>query len=155
MKSLVVEDDASNRVLMMSFLSTFGECVIATTGEEAVKAIREARRKRLSFDLVCMDLKLPGEMDGHEAIREIRKQEISDYAVRNVKIIVTTAHADIDNITSALNSRCDAFLAKPIDTANLREKLIAFGLVRQQPPTPIKNSPEALAKTRDLLAKIA
>jgi two-component system chemotaxis response regulator CheY len=155
MKSLVVEDDASNRVLLKSFLSNFGECDIVTNGEDAVKSVRDARRKRLSYDLVCMDLKLPGEMDGHEAIREIRKQEVADYAVRTVKIIVTTAHTDMDNITGALNSRCDAFLVKPVDTANLREKLLTLGLVRQQQPTPIRNTPEAPAKTRDPLAKIA
>ena len=71
MKSLVAEDDATNRKLLQTFLSRYGVCGIAVDGKEAVNEVRAARQNRQSYDLVCMDLRMPL-MDGQEAIRENR-----------------------------------------------------------------------------------
>jgi hypothetical protein len=39
-------------------------------------------------------------------------------------------HTDIDSIAGALLSRCNAYLAKPIDTAKLRSELMDLGLIQ-------------------------
>jgi diguanylate cyclase (GGDEF)-like protein len=129
MKSLVAEDDATNRKLLKTFLSRYGDCDVAMDGKEAVTAVRVARQNHASYDLVCMDLRMP-QMDGQEAIREIRKQETAAGVAKTVKIIVTTIHTDIDSIAGALLSRCNAYLAKPIDTAKLRSELLNLGLIQ-------------------------
>jgi two-component system chemotaxis response regulator CheY len=129
MKSLVAEDDATNRKLLKTFLSRYGDCDVAIDGNEAVTAVRMARQNHASYDLVCMDLRMP-QMDGQEAIREIRKQEAAAGVSKTVKIIVTTIHTDIDSIAGALLSRCNAYLAKPIDTAKLRSELMDLGLIQ-------------------------
>ena len=129
MKSLVAEDDATNRKLLKTFLSRYGDCDVAIDGKEAVTAVRVARQNHASYDLVCMDLRMP-QMDGQEAIREIRKQEAAAGVSKTVKIIVTTIHTDIDSIAGALLSRCNAYLAKPIDTAKLRSELMDLGLIQ-------------------------
>jgi two-component system chemotaxis response regulator CheY len=129
MKSLVAEDDATNRRLLKTFLSRYGDCDVAIDGKEAVTAVRVARQNHASYDLVCMDLRMP-QMDGQEAIREIRKQEAAAGVSKTVKIIVTTIHTDIDSIAGALLSRCNAYLAKPIDTAKLRSELLDLGLIQ-------------------------
>ena len=129
MKSLVAEDDATNRKLLKTFLSRYGDCDVAIDGKEAVTAVRAARQNHASYDLVCMDLRMP-QMDGQEAIREIRKQEAAAGVSKTVKIIVTTMHTDIDSIAGALLSRCNAYLAKPIDTAKLRSELMDLGLIQ-------------------------
>jgi two-component system chemotaxis response regulator CheY len=129
MKSLVAEDDATNRRLLQTFLSKYGGCDIAVDGKEAVSAVRRARENHQSYDLVCMDLRMP-EMDGQEAIREIRKQEAIAGVVNVAKIIVTTIHTDMDSITGALLGRCNAYLVKPIDTAKLRNELTSLGLIK-------------------------
>lgn len=129
MKSLVAEDDATNRTLLQTFLSRYGGCDIATDGKEAVSAVRRARENHESYDLVCMDLRMP-QMDGQEAIREIRKQEAIAGVSKTAKIIVTTIHTDMDSITGALLGRCNAYLVKPIDTAKLRSELKALGLIQ-------------------------
>jgi len=128
LKILVAEDDATSRALLQAFLSQYGECHIAVDGKQAVQAAKEAREARQSFDLVCMDLRMP-EMDGQEAIREIRRQEDATGAIRPTKIFVTTAHADIEDITNALEGRCNAYLVKPIDTAKLLAELKTFKLI--------------------------
>jgi two-component system chemotaxis response regulator CheY len=129
MKSLVAEDDATNRKLLKAFLSRYGECDIAVDGSEAVNAVLLAIESRREYDLVCMDLRMP-QMDGQEAIREIRRQEAAGRVSKAAKIIVTTIHTDSDSIATALLGRCDAYLVKPIDTTKLKKELIALGLIR-------------------------
>jgi two-component system chemotaxis response regulator CheY len=129
MKSLVAEDDATNRKLLNTFLSRYGECDIAVNGKEAVEAVNLARKNHRSYDLVCMDLRMPV-MDGHEAIREIRKQEAIAGVVKAAKIIVTTVHTDMESIAGSLLGGCNAYLVKPIDTAKLKKELKALGLIQ-------------------------
>jgi len=128
MKSLVAEDDATNRKLLQNVLSQYGVCNVASDGREAVSAVRFARENHQSYDLVCMDLRMP-QMDGQEAIREIRKQEAAAGVLKPAKIIVTTVHSKMEDITTALLGRCNAYLVKPIDIAKLRKELKTLGLI--------------------------
>jgi two-component system chemotaxis response regulator CheY len=129
MKSLVVEDDAINRKLLCAYLSRYGICDIAIDGEEAVNATRYAYQSHQAYDLVCMDLRMPG-MDGQEAIREIRKQEATVCVERAARIIVTTIHTNMEDITTALLGRCDSYMVKPLNTAKLKKELKALGLIQ-------------------------
>lgn len=129
MKSLVAEDDATNRKLLQSFLCRFGRCDIALDGKQAVEAVSLALQGRQSYDLVCMDLRMPV-MDGLEAIREIRKREEAAGVAGFIKIIVTTAHTDQQSVTEALLGRCNSYLVKPIDIAKLRAELKNLGLTQ-------------------------
>lgn len=129
MRSLVVEDDATNRKLLQTFLSRYGECDIAVDGKEAVDTVDRAHRNHQGYDLVCMDLRMP-QLDGQEAIREIRKQEAASGVLKAAKIIVTTIHTDTEDIATALLGRCNAYLVKPIDTAKLKKELKALGLIQ-------------------------
>jgi len=129
MKSLVVEDDATNRKLLHAFLSRYGECDIAADGMEAVDAVRLAHQNHQNYDLVCMDIRMP-KMDGQRAIQEIRKLESAASITKTACIIMTTADSNMDSIASALLGRCNAYMVKPIDIAKLRKELKAFGLIQ-------------------------
>jgi CheY-like chemotaxis protein len=76
-----------------------------------------------------MDLRMPV-MDGQEAIRDIRRQEVAGGVEKRARIIVTTIHTDTESITGALLGRCNAYLVKPIDTAKLKTELKALGLIQ-------------------------
>jgi len=129
LKSLVAEDDATSRKLLCTFLARYGSCDIAVDGLEAINAVHTARQGHQAYDLVCMDLSMPG-TDGQEAIREIRKQEAAAGAQRPAKIIVTTIHTDMKDITTALLGRCNSYMVKPIDTAKLKKELKTLGLIQ-------------------------
>jgi two-component system chemotaxis response regulator CheY len=40
MRTLIVEDDFTSRLLLQTFLSRYGECHVAINGKEAVEAVR-------------------------------------------------------------------------------------------------------------------
>jgi two-component system chemotaxis response regulator CheY len=121
MRTLIVEDDFTSRLLLQAFLSPYGECHIAVNGREAVAAFRSAQERGQAYDLICMDIMMP-EMDGHTALREIRALEETGGTppTKRVKIIMTTALNDAENVVQSVNASCDAYLLKPIG----REKLL-------------------------------
>jgi two-component system chemotaxis response regulator CheY len=75
-----------------------------------------------------MDLGMPV-MDGQAAIREIHGQEAAAGVLKTVKIIVTTAHTDMQSITNAVVGKCNGYLMKPIDKGKLRDELKELGLI--------------------------
>jgi len=120
MHTLIVEDDFTSRLLLQSFLSKYGECHIAVNGKEAVAAFCAAQKDGQAYDLICMDIMMP-EMDGHDAVKEIRaiEEEGGTLSTNGVKIIMTTALGDPKNVVQSFKSLCDAYLFKPIDTGKL------------------------------------
>ena len=120
MRTLIVEDDFTSRLLLHSFLSKYGECHIAVNGKEAVSAFRAAQKAGERYDLICMDIMMP-EMDGQTAVKEIRALEEREniLSTNGVKIIMTTALDDVKNVMQSFRSLCDAYLFKPIDTGKL------------------------------------
>jgi two-component system chemotaxis response regulator CheY len=132
MKTLIVEDDFTSRLFLQTFLSRFGACHIAVNGKEAVEAFRMATDNRSPYDLICMDIMMP-EMDGQEAVKQIRAMEQARSASlpsSGVKIIMTTAVTDIKVVMQSFRELCDAYLFKPIDTAKLLSELISLQLVK-------------------------
>jgi two-component system, chemotaxis family, chemotaxis protein CheY len=130
MRTLIVEDDFTSRLLLQAFLSRYGECHIAVNGKEALTAFREAQESGQKYDLVCMDIMMP-EMDGQTAVKEIRALEEAGgtLSTHGVKIIMTTALDDVKNLVQSFKSLCDAYLFKPIDTGKLLAHLRDFYLV--------------------------
>ena len=82
---LMVEDHDDNREMLADVL-TFAGCTVmtATSGEEAI-----AQAERLLPQVVLMDLRLRGDIDGWEATRIIRAHPRLQHAV----VIAVTAHA--------------------------------------------------------------
>jgi len=123
MKILIVEDDLPSRLLLKKMLQPYGECDLVANGQEAVDAIRLARNKREPYRLICLDIMMP-EMDGRTALKIIRTEEEDAGLLpsQSVKVIMTTALRDIENVASAYRELCDAYLCKPIE----REKLVGL-----------------------------
>ncbi|MDQ3908751.1 MAG: response regulator [Acidobacteriota bacterium] len=110
-KILLVEDEPDNRDLVRMFLESDGhEIETAATGEDAVE-----RASARPFDLVLMDLSLPGEFDGLEATRRLRLLRSMD----SVPVVALTAHAMRGDRERAIAAGCDAHIPKPI--IDLRE----------------------------------
>lgn len=124
MKSLIVEDDYSSRLLLQELLKGYGPTHIAVNGKEAIEAVRAAIEANEPYDLICLDIMMP-EMDGQTALKEIRSLE-EDYSSDSrgrARIIITSALSDPDNVAQAIENASDAYLLKPIRRDNLIYKL--------------------------------
>jgi two-component system phosphate regulon response regulator OmpR len=120
---LIVDDDRRIRDLLSRFLS--GEGYRVTTAESGKHA--RAKLDGLSFDLLILDVMMPGE-SGVELARAIR-------ASSGVPILMLTARHEIDHRIEGLQAGADDYLAKPFEP---RELSLRIGniLKRAQPPAP-------------------
>jgi len=102
MKTLIVEDDFTSRLLLQEFLTTYGSVHIAVNGKEAVDAVCSALQANKPYDLIQMDIMMP-EMDGHEALTQIRQIEAQNHLVDadQVRVIMVTALGDEGNVIFA------------------------------------------------------
>ena len=130
MRTLIVEDDFTSRLLLQTILAKYGECHIAINGKEAVDAFRLSKQNRNSYDLICMDIMMP-EMDGQAALREIRDIEELEgtLSTSGVKIIMVTALDEVKDVVMSFKSLCDGYLFKPVDSAKLRQHLKTLALI--------------------------
>jgi len=131
MKTLVVEDDFTSRLLLQEILKDFGTVHIAVNGVEAVEAMSEALRTGQPYDLVCLDIMMP-EMDGHEALKKIRELEKEAGVLPNdeVKVVMTTALGDPKNVFEAYyRGGATSYVVKPIHKRELLDRLRALQLV--------------------------
>jgi CheY-like chemotaxis protein len=105
-----VEDSEDNRFMMKRLLEMSGyEVIEAVNGEQAVNSAQT-----MSPDLILMDLSLP-RVDGLAATRRIRRLA----SLKDVPIVVVSAHDTADFHAEALASGCNEYVTKPIDFGQL------------------------------------
>ena len=121
---LVVDDDTRIRSLLKRYLSENGfRITIAGNAEEA-----RARLRGLEFDLVVLDVMMPGET-GVELTQSLREE-------RNVPILMLTALTETDNRIEGLEAGADDYLPKPFDPRELIlriNNILRRGGPQQQP----------------------
>jgi len=107
---MVVEDEALVAMAIESCLKNLGHQVAASavSGEEAV-------RKAISLDpdLVLMDIRLKGRIDGIEAASRISQ-------ALHIPIVYLTAHSDDETLVRARATEQYGFILKPFDEKTLK-----------------------------------
>jgi len=105
-KVLYVEDHEAQRDIMVQMLELYGyEVDVASDGEEGVEKAQEWHP-----DIVLMDIRMPGRIDGLVAIRQLRNS--SDTA--DIPIIVISAWGSAKHKERALSAGADAHFTKPV-----------------------------------------
>ncbi len=114
-KILVVDDKEDSRVLVGKVLRLRGYDVIgAATGEDAVNMAQTELP-----DLILMDIRLPGGIDGLEATRRIKAMP----QLAHIPIIAMTASVRMENEQMAMDAGCSHFIRKPIDIDKLPKQV--------------------------------
>jgi two-component system OmpR family response regulator len=104
---LIVDDDAQIRQLLRDYLSDFGMSVVAVAdGNAMADALKEG-----SFDLVILDLMLPGE-DGLSLCRSLR-------AKSDIPILMLTARGEAMDRVVGLELGADDYIVKPFEPREL------------------------------------
>lgn len=107
---MIVEDE---RILALDLAETLDELgyTVAGTASRGEEAIELARQ--LDPQLILMDVRLDGEIDGITAAETIRDEH-------DVPVVFLTAHADDDTLQRATRSEASAYLVKPFKPPDLR-----------------------------------
>ena len=127
---LVVDDNPTNLLMAQAMLERLGAYTItANNGKEAVYECNTH-----NIDLIHMDCQMPI-MDGFEATRELRKQNIK------IPILAMTANTAYEDQDKCFGAGMNGFIPKPISVAQLSSELLRF------------LSPDNLVISNDLIDK--
>lgn len=113
MRVLIVEDEA---LLAMSYRMALdgGECNVVGVAKSADEALRLTGKHQP--DVVLMDIRLRGKLDGIEAAKTIMN-------THGTAVIFVTGNTDEETRTRALSIKPKAYLEKPIDCEKLHQAL--------------------------------
>jgi two-component system OmpR family response regulator len=125
MKVLVVEDEQKIAQFLKKGLTEKGYAVEAVADADAALERLEAS----PFDLIILDLLLPGSRDGLELCREARARGV------RAKILMLTARDTVENKIEGLDAGADDYLVKPFSFRELMARLRAL-LRRTEAPEP-------------------
>ncbi|MGL5116072.1 MAG: response regulator [Beijerinckiaceae bacterium] len=131
---LIVDDDRRIRDLLSRFLGSNG--YRATTAESAEDARR--RLEQISFDLIILDVMMPGE-NGFEFATRLRQTS-------SVPILMLTALADINDRIRGLEAGVDDYLPKPFDPRELLLRIASIlRRVAASPPATAVPAPDSVS----------
>ncbi|HSK87326.1 MAG TPA: response regulator, partial [Anaerolineales bacterium] len=118
---LGVDDNLTNRTVLTHMVEGFG-CQIETvsSGAKALEVLRQAVRAGSPFDIVLLDMQMPG-MDGEQTAQAIR----SDPSLKQSKVIILTSMGKRGDAARLEALGCSAYLLKPVKQQMLREALMA------------------------------
>ena len=115
MDVLVVEDNATNRIVLEEMLHQMGHrLTMATDGRQGMEAARAH-----PFDVILMDISMPV-MDGLAATALIREEGLSTGS----RILAVTAHSMPADLERFQKAGMDGCLTKPISFGNLAKSLL-------------------------------
>ena len=144
-KILIVDNEWLTRLEIEGMLTDLGYDVTgqAETGAEAVAMARE-----LNPDLILMDVKMPGEMNGIDAAREIK-------AELEIPIVFISGYGDPEYIEAAKEIAPFGYVMKPFDEREVHA-FVEIALSRRKLELKLEESHGQLEQTNlDLLSEIA
>ncbi len=107
-KILVMDDDEMVRDIASEILAHLGcEIEMAVNGEEAIDLFKQAREKGRPFDLVIMDLTIPGGMGGREAVAVVLQEDPA------AKVVVASGYSTDPILANYQDYGFSAAIAKP------------------------------------------
>ena len=122
---LVAEDNAVNRKVTTMILENAGFQVhMVNDGSQALEALENYR-----FDLAIIDMQMPV-MGGIEAMKMYRMAHHAQ--AKKLPFLVLTANATTDARQACEEAGVDAFLTKPVDSAQLIHQVTALTGIQQQ-----------------------
>lgn len=112
---LVVDDDDGLRAGLAIGLKRDGYAVeVACDALEAITKLGQA-----DFDLILLDLHLPGTIDGLTLLNKIRVER----SPLNLPVIIISGSADSGNIITALRDGANDYVVKPFDASTVRARV--------------------------------
>lgn len=110
---LIVDDEEDFLNTLLNRLKKRGIDVAGSrSGEQALELIKER-----VFDMVILDIKMPGGMDGIETLREIKKLR------PETEVLLLTGHGSVETSVEGMKEGAFDYLLKPVKLEKLLEKM--------------------------------
>ncbi len=120
-RALVMDDQVPVEAVACEMLGTMGWKAVGThDGDEAVDAFLAAERDGQPFDLVLLDLTVPGGIGGIEAVVQMRSLRDDFYAV------VSSGYGEESALSAPGEHGFDDVLPKPYSCSSMREMVARF-----------------------------
>lgn len=117
-KILIMDDEDIVRNVAVEILKRLGyEVTAVKEGHEAIQAYQEALKNKQPYDVVIIDLTVPGGLGGKETIRELRKID------PKVKAVVSSGYSNDPIMSKYKDYGFSAVIAKPYRLQDLSEVL--------------------------------
>ncbi len=129
MKILVVDDEEISRTVLLKKMELIGECTPATNAREALISFAKALQDKAPFDLITLDVSMPG-MDGRKVLANMRRHERANGVAEahRARIIMVSARMNISTIKECIRLGCNNYLTKPVSRYQLMDALGKLGL---------------------------
>lgn len=110
-RTLVVDDEEKIRFFLKETLQRAGHTVVtASSGEEALDRLRET-----PFDLIMLDLRLGGRVDGLRVLEAVR------WRWPQTVVIILTGYGSLESAMAAIREGVDGYLLKPVEPQEVRQ----------------------------------
>ncbi len=134
MKFLVIDDDFDSRRLVQKILHPYGYVEVAADGEEGVEAFRAALKDGEPYDVITLDIMMPN-MDGQEALREIREveKEMGVGTDKAAKVIMISGLDDNKEVHDAFFlGDAISYIVKPIRKQTILDEIQSLGVTLEK-----------------------
>jgi two-component system sensor histidine kinase/response regulator len=147
LRVLVAEDNPVNQQVAVGMLERAGHtAMVVSQGREALAAL-----EREPFDVVLMDVQMP-ELDGLETTAAIR--ELEGEGGGHLPIVAVTAHVMKGDVERCLAAGMDAYVAKPLRSAELLAAIESVLGGRPRPPSPSPAPARGIVDRERLLERV-
>jgi len=160
-RALIVDDNETSRVALQHLLAAWGmEQQVEPSGEDALSAMRREAVRGRQFELVIVDLTMPG-MDGLMLARAIK----CDPRISQARLVILSTLDRKDDPETFRECGVDNYITKPVKQRTLLEALLTVvgseegpraimsGLVAMTAPVPIAEPPKSDMFIRILIAE--
>jgi len=152
LRVLIIDDDMVSRTKMELIMEYFGDCKTLDHGGEALAVFHEAHQDGDPFDLIMLDINLPG-MDGIQVLSAIRlaEKKLNIDKSHQAKILMTSSYRDKERIVASVMSGCDDYIGKPFNLDLVRSKLEKLGVKERYHSSAANETRTPAQKTTDRL----
>jgi len=119
LRTLVVDDHATNRLILQETLTAWGaEVTDVADGAAALAALHRAYDAARPYELVFLDCQMP-DMDGFQVVEKIREAKLAE----GLRIVMLTSEHWADDIARTYDLRLGGYLIKPIRRSDLLQTI--------------------------------
>lgn len=122
MRFLVIDDEPIARLQLRLLLESRGRVDEAPDAIAGLQRIRDAIADNDPFDLVCIDLSMPGP-SGIDAIKMVKDVDQKLRLGKHTNVVVVTASDDQKDMRAALHQHVDGYLLKPVTPGQIVETI--------------------------------